>query len=214
MGVTLDGGSSWSFKPLASGENYAVSFQFVTASTGFYFNHNNAFFKTADAGDQWNPMAGFSGSITCFYFLDSLNGFYMNTSSCNRTTDGGLNWTKISAGTFTSLGTQFDKMQFLDALNGYSGGNAGLFKTTDGGITWSLSLSSPIPASIQAFIIPQFFDVNNGYCLAGNSIYKTTDGGAHWTLSCSVAGDYFSGFHMIDMNTGLACTFGGYVLRL
>jgi photosystem II stability/assembly factor-like uncharacterized protein len=97
-------------------------------------------------------------------------------------------------------------------MNGYSSSPNWLAKTTDGGVTWTTSL--PLPYNAGVYVLPYFFDVNNGYCIMNKTLYKTTDGGQSWTLSCKLANDYFSCLHMLDMNTGWAGTFGGYVLRL
>ena len=110
--------------------------------------------------------------------------------------------------TDTSFKTYY-KMQFLDTLNGYFGSPSGLFKTSDGGKSWSNILPRQ-----TTFMVPHFFDNNNGYCLAANTIYKTTDGGNNWTVSCKLGQDDFSGMHFLDINTGWATTFGGFVLRL
>ena len=209
MGVTRDGGATWSFRSLPSTNGW--DFQFITANTGFLFDRKTGIYKTSDAGFSWKYLLNIQfDNINCFYFLDSLKGFYMGYQSFNKTTDGGLTWQKVSAGAFPVNNTEFVKMQFLDSMNGYSASPNGLAKTTDGGISWTLSL----PTGGKDYIIPHFFDVNNGYCLADSAIYKTTNGGSSWSLSCKLANDHFSGLHMLDMNTGWAGTFNGYVLRL
>jgi photosystem II stability/assembly factor-like uncharacterized protein len=212
LGVTTDGGANWSFSTLPT--NSVYNFQFITPYTGFYYDlQHYSIYKTSDAGNSWQNVSNNNGMIDCFYFLDSLNGFYMGINAFNVTSDGAKTWQKISAGVFKLNNSGFYKMQFLDAMNGYCSSLTGLAKTTDGGISWTTILPWP-PYGASAYIIPYFFDVNNGYCLMNNTIYKTTDGGQTWTLSCKLFNDNFSGLHMLDMNTGWAATFGGYVLRL
>jgi photosystem II stability/assembly factor-like uncharacterized protein len=127
----------------------------------------------------------------------------------NKTTDAGNSWQVLSSNiTDTSFKSYF-RMQFLDTLNGYFGSPNGLFKTSDGGKSWTNCLVRQ-----TTFMVPHFFDKNNGYCLAANTIYKTTDGGNNWAVSCKLGQDDFSGMHFLDINTGWATTFGGFVLRL
>jgi photosystem II stability/assembly factor-like uncharacterized protein len=209
LGVTRDGGATWSFSSLPTTGGW--NFQFITANTGFYYDRSSVIYKTSDAGIHWQNVGNVQfDDINCFYFLDSLTGFYMGYQSFNKTQDGGQTWQKISVGVFPINNASYLKMQFLDSMNGYSASPSGLMRTTDGGVTWTATL----PISGGDYIIPYFFDVNNGYCLANSSIYKTTDGGLSWTLSCKLGNDQFASLHMLDMNTGWAGTFGGYVLRL
>ncbi len=209
LGTTYDGGSTWSFKQLAS--TNALLFQFTDILHGFFLDPLNGLYKTNDGGDHW--VNTHQIGIT-FFFIDSLNGFLMDGSRVDKTIDGGANWQPRGSG-FTATVRDFLKMQFLDSLHGYCATENGLLKTTDGGFTWTTSLPpQQNPTALTSFIIPYFLDINNGYCLSRNIIYKTTDGGINWTMSCKLGNDTFSGFHFLDMNTGWAGTFGGYVLRL
>ena len=207
--ITVDGGKTWSLKSIASG--YAYTFQFLTPSTGYYNDYNKGIYKTRDTGTTWNLVYDGKGKGPNFMFdfLDSSNGFSLVNAHFNKTIDGGNNWQLLASNiTDTSFKT-FYKMQFLDTLNGYFGAPKGLFKTSDGGKSWSNVLNRE-----TTFMVPHFFDKNNGYCLAANTIYKTTDGGNNWTVSCKLGQDDFSGMHFLDINTGWATTFGGFVLRL
>jgi photosystem II stability/assembly factor-like uncharacterized protein len=138
----------------------------------------------------------------------------MMNGNCYKTNDGGANWEIVSNVTTQDF-NGFYKMQFLDTLNGFCGAPNELLKTTDGGKTWITSFKViENNVNIHTFIIPQFFDVNNGYFMSNNGIYKTTNGGKDWSTSCRVGNNMISGMHFLDMNTGWACTFDGYVLSL
>jgi photosystem II stability/assembly factor-like uncharacterized protein len=209
LAITVDGGQTWSLKSITSG--YAYTFQFLTPSTGYYNDYNKGIYKTSDTGKTWNLVYDGTGKGPNFFFdfLDSSNGFAMVNAHINKTTDAGNNWQVLASNiTDTSFKT-FYRMQFLDTLNGYFGSPNGLFKTSDGGKSWTNCLARP-----TTFMVPHFFDKNNGYCLAANTIYKTTNGGNTWTVSCKLGQDDFSGMHFLDINTGWATTFGGFVLRL
>jgi photosystem II stability/assembly factor-like uncharacterized protein len=209
LGITSDGGKTWLFRQLPS--NAALYFQFINATTGFYLDPQSGLRKTIDAGNSWTTLLiqnqPYQQNFP-FYFLDSATGFSMNAGNFNKLTNGGNTSTTLASGV-TIYGQGFYKMQFIDSLTGFSASPRGLIKTIDGGKTWVNCLSSN-----TTFMIPYFLDSNNGYCIDSNIIYKTLDGGSDWTISCKLTNDSFSGFHFLDMNTGWAGTFGGFVLRL
>lgn len=213
MYTSGDGGITWTQKNGGVG----IYFQFVTPEIGFYFSPGTGLFSTADGANTWTSVLKPANNNTQrypFYFLDSLTGFSLTNGNCYKTRDGGTNWSMVSAVTTTEFNGYY-KMQFLDTLNGFCGANNELLKTTDGGKTWSSSFvvqeSDP---NIHTFIIPQFFDVNNGYLMTSSGIYKTTNGGKDWTTSCRIGKKNISGIHFLDMNTGWASTFDGYILKL
>jgi len=209
LGITTDGGKNWSLKSISSGN--AFTFQFITPSTGYYNDYNKGIYKTVDTGRTWNLIFDGTGKGPNFIFdfLDTLNGFAMVNADFSKTVDGGGNWQILASNITDSNLKTFYKMQFLDTLSGFCGTPAGLFKTSDGGKSWNNILVRE-----TTFMFPHFFDKNNGYCLAANTIYKTTDGGVNWTISCKLGQDDFSGMHFLDINTGWATTFAGFVLRL
>ncbi|HLX55355.1 MAG TPA: YCF48-related protein [Aquella sp.] len=211
--TTSDGGKTWTKKNSGQG----IYFQFVNKNIGFYFNYGDGLYSTHDGGNNWTAIFKPTTIDTekyPFYFLDSLTGFSMMNGSCYKTRDGGANWDIVSNVTAQQF-NGFYKMQFLDTLNGYCGAPNELLKTTDGGKTWTMIFKAiEYNPNIHTFIIPQFFDVNNGYVMTSSGIYKTTNGGKDWTTSCRVSKKNISGIHFLDMNTGWASTFDGYVLKL
>jgi photosystem II stability/assembly factor-like uncharacterized protein len=208
LGITADGGLTWSLKPIVSG--YGFTFQFLTASTGYYNDYNKGIYKTTDTGTTWKLVYDGTGKGPnfIFNFTDSSTGFVMVSDQINKTNDAGNSWQLLASNVTDTSFKSFYKMQFVDTLNGYFGSPIGLFKTSDGGKSWTNSLPRQ-----STYMIPRFFDKNNGFCLAANTIYKTTDGGSTWTVSCKLGQDDFSGMYFLDMNTGWATTFGGFVLR-
>jgi photosystem II stability/assembly factor-like uncharacterized protein len=209
LGISTDGGKNWSLKSISSGN--AFTFQFITPSTGYYNDYNKGIYKTVDTGRTWNIIFDGTGKGPNFIFdfLDTVYGFAMVNGDFSNTVNGGVNWQLLTSNITDSNFKTFYKMQFLDTLTGFCAAPAGLFKTSDGGKSWHNILVRE-----TTFMFPHFFDKNNGYCLAANTIYKTTDGGADWTVSCKLGQDDFSGMHFLDINTGWATTFAGFVLRL
>ncbi len=209
LGRTNDGGKTWTLKPLASG--YGFTFQFITPALGFYSDYSKGIYKTVDSGSTWKLVLDGTGAGPNFIFdfLDSLTGFNMINANCSKTLDGAQNWQLLASNITSPAFTNYYRMQFTDTLTGYCGTPQGLFKTSDGGKSWSNKLTRQ-----TTFMVPNFIDASHGYCIAANTLYKTTDGGNNWTISCQLGQDDFSGMHFLDMNTGWASTFGGYVLRL
>jgi photosystem II stability/assembly factor-like uncharacterized protein len=211
--TSTDGGVSWTQKKNAFG----IYFQFVTPDIGYYFNPGGGLFSTSDGANTWTSIlkpANTNNGQYPFFFLDSLTGFSMMNGNCYKTRNGGISWDMVSAVTTTKF-DGFYKMQFLDTLNGYCGAKNELVKTTDGGKTWTASFKvQELDSNFHMFIIPQFFDVNNGYLMTSSGIYKTINGGKDWTTSCRIGNKKISGIHFLDMNTGWASTFDGFILAL
>jgi photosystem II stability/assembly factor-like uncharacterized protein len=211
--ATSDGGITWTKKSSTNGANY---FQFINTTAGFYFYQATGIFTTHDGGNTWADIfepatPGLSAKYP-FYFMDSLKGYSMMNGDFYTTFDGGVNWNQKGSVT-TKAFTGYYKMQFLDTLTGFSGTPDGLLKTTNGGKNWVNCFKST--NTDFDFQIPRFFDRNNGYFMTNNGIYKTTDGGQSWTTSCRIAtGNTFSSIFFLNMNTGWATTYNGYILTL
>lgn len=114
-----------------------------------------------------------------------------NGSGIYRTTDGGVNWTRVHAGT-TQLGAT--AVQYATSDIAYAGFDSlGVFRSPDGGATWfvrngsgptaltpggrielSVALSDPSGDTVYASV----GSGGSGSNLAG--FYKTTDGGLTW----------------------------------
>lgn len=99
-----------------------------------------------------------------------------------RTTNGGLNWTAISA---TGISYELSCMAGIDAQTAFVGesvvnGEAKLFKTTNGGANWNALIQTNINGG---FFNGLFFTKQNGglYGIAiAERIYKTTNCGITW----------------------------------
>lgn len=93
-----------------------------------------------------------------------------------KTTDGGSNWTKISADTLPGL----KAVCFTSVSTGYVGGYQNcLIKTTDAGISWSREV---IDSKLWYFNNLEFWDEDHGVAVSyPSSVYRTSDGGVTWT---------------------------------
>jgi len=142
--------------------------------------------KSVDGGTSWSIISHSLGKYgpvlidprnsNVMYAMDGVNGGIW------KTTDGGANWTNITA--YLNLPYVFNVSNMVMDPNNpnvlYSGNyqSGGVWKTTDGGTTWNdTSLGNDI-----ARILVDPTNSNIVYAsIAGNNLYKSTDGGTTWT---------------------------------
>jgi photosystem II stability/assembly factor-like uncharacterized protein len=213
VAVTLDGGDSWTIKPLPSAG--ALTIFFVNPSTGFYGdNSGNGLYKTLDGGSNWTSIFKTPTTPDNYYpyFLNIDTGFIATSSGLfASTTDGGQNWKSL--GYFNSIASStnsYNQLQFLDKNNGFYGCPSGVMKTTDGGQTWN----NILPEQSGSVNVIKFFDAQSGFFKGSNTIYHTMDGGQTWTISCKIGSGSFIGMNFIDAHTGWACANNGRVFRI
>ncbi|MDO8849025.1 MAG: Ig-like domain-containing protein, partial [Coriobacteriia bacterium] len=104
-----------------------------------------------------------------------------------KSTDGGINYTKVSFGT-TDL--RFEGISFGSATAGITvgqlvGGNRRAYFTTDGGTAWTSATTLPGTAVLNAV---DMSSATQAWAVSGDgTIIRTTDGGANWT-ACTITG--------------------------
>jgi photosystem II stability/assembly factor-like uncharacterized protein len=119
-----------------------------------------------------------------------------------RTTNGGANWTELSAQGWISHG-----FQFLDAAVGYAA-VGGVAKTTDGGLTW-VSHPSGIAASHLSFV-----DATYGWAVgSGGGICVTRDGGTTWVQQASGTTEDLSRVDFVNSLVGAVVGAHGTILH-
>ncbi len=122
--VTTNGGFSW----LAG----AVKGTTATALN----NYGLANISAIDANTAYAAIYPVTATI-------GLQGIY-------KTVNGGANWTKISAGTFTNASSFINLVHFFDAQNGLAAGDPAsgyfeIYTTANGGVNWTRVPSANIP---------------------------------------------------------------------
>jgi len=154
----------------------------------FYFYNDNVawihssigFLRTTDAGENWEVFSNnLLDNYTKYKFINENVG-YMTTliglKQLYKTTDGGKNWKRISAGTgfdpeISSFAVSQDEV-FIGI-----GDNGIIKRTTDDGITW-LNMDKGFKNDLTNI---QFIDDKNGWITGRyGTIFKTTDGGNSW----------------------------------
>jgi photosystem II stability/assembly factor-like uncharacterized protein len=127
-----------------------------------------------------------------------------------RTTDGGLNWTRVVTNPGSDVGclpkgTLFGlnkaSISFASESTGWMTSTCGLLVTHDAGSTWTKA-STPLAATEP----PIFFDATHGTVLAAGSLLETSNGGATWAVLPAQA--TFAGVDFIDRNDAWAVGIG------
>lgn len=188
---STNGGVNWELKypPNISGNPNRI--YMVNSRMGFLSNGNNKnsyLIRTTNAGETWAEIPNAFGWED-IYFIDSLNGWKSESFDLEKTTNGGLNWSKILVSRATGnlrLGAiQFSAVN-VDSI--WVVGSYYLFPnfsykgiilfTADGGKSWGYQLPDT-NINIPDYDIINFTDKNNGwtYKSALNSGVHTTTGG-------------------------------------
>lgn len=164
---------------------------FLNSNTGWVIYHGGKVYKTTNSGMSWNLIF----QDTSFYFYRKLafyNEFIGYSGLANgicKTTNGGLNWTKLTIpgmGNTSSVG-----ISIIDANTVYVCGNSSIVpkfaKSTDGGNNWTVTDMSTYLLGVCDI---KFFDGNTGFAAGykfgsylSNSkgiILYTSSGGATW----------------------------------
>src|SRR5215475_6101508 len=126
---------------------------------------------------QWvwqNPLPQ-GNTLQELSFVDTNNGFAVGArGTILKTTDGGINWEIIPAGTEDDLYS----VSFLSPNIGTVVGNFGaILRTTDAGSHWAIQRDG---MSDVLFGV-SFTDANNGTAVGSDGlILRTTNGGTNW----------------------------------
>jgi photosystem II stability/assembly factor-like uncharacterized protein len=131
-----------------------------------------------------------------------------------KTTDGGVNWFKLTTPAPTSHGLRVD---FIDANTGwvfsFTGitGASQMWKTTDGGSNWITQSFSTSVADDNKIRAACMVNANYGWVLTGKYPWKTTDGGETWIQQNYQNGYTANGYHiqMFDTLKGYITTSSG-----
>ena len=136
-------------------------------------------------------VAGQQADFTALHMIDAQTGWALVSGRVLHTTDGGLQWRKVTpqAATADAASVRVDSADFLTAslawvvLSSTGASMANIEETTDGGQTWQVNTLQVGMGAIQ-FINPQDGWVcGNGGVAASSSafdLFRTTDGGATW----------------------------------
>lgn len=123
-----------------------------------------------------------------------------------RTTNGGLNWSMLTATTMHYL----YGIKMLDANMGFAVGDSGkIHKTTDSGQSWTTQTSGTTKRLNKV----SFVDNNTGAAAgAGGVILHTTNSGLSWVFQNSDTSRYINDIYFLNAATGMAVGNAGLIL--
>lgn len=132
----------------------------------------------------------FQETMSDVKFVDESTGWLVgNKGKVYKTTDGGMDWFMLDAGTTKDL----VKASFIDSNTGWVATIDGsVFKTTDGGLNWTeYKYDQAVPGLVFSICyVLKFLDNNTGFIVAGKlrALYllKTIDGGINWSVKDSL----------------------------
>ncbi len=215
---TSDGGTTWQDVTLPQATNTFDSFiglEFYDANVGVVFGHlisngNYVGFQTTDGGTTWtttnstSAFANFDVTYAAANTLYSVGG----DQKLAKSTDGGNNWTQMSAGIFQSM---YFRTEFKDANNGFITSEDGtIFRTTNGGT----SLSQVFTTFYHNFYGTYY--KGNVMMVAGTDedIYISSDNGTTWSMLFNGTGSRtMYSINQIDASTIIVAGSGGTIYK-
>lgn len=215
---TSDGGTTWQDVTLPQATNTFDSFiglEFYDSNVGVIFgrlisNGNYVGFRTIDGGTSWTAtnstasMANFDVTYADANTLFSVGG----DQKLAKSTDGGNNWTQMSAGTFQSM---YFRSEFKDANNGFVTSEDGtIFRTTNGGT----SLSQVYTTGYHNFYGTYYKGNVMMVTGSGEDIYISYDNGTTWSMLFDGAGfKTMYSINQIDATTIIIAGSGGSIYK-
>lgn len=191
----------------------------------FATDHGRIYFSD-DGGATWTSQASaltasLAHSLNAVKFSDYDNGYAVgDTDTVIKTTDGGDNWSVLTAPTSS------DNVTALAVLSKYTvlvGSNAdGLWKSLDGGVTWT-SVSFTGQSTAGKIVGLDFLNEHIGF-MAHNtsapvgSVHRTINGGMSWEKITTPTNAGLNAVAAIDENTcyavGDAYSGTGFVVKV
>lgn len=175
---TTNGGINWSD---ISSDILETNFDIDSDSNLVMVGSYGAIVKSTNSGNSWNQkLIDFlnGGSINSMEFIDNQTGYFAgNKGTFYKTTDAGINWTKIETG----IESNFYKMDILYDSIFYMASDTGkIYKSTNGGYYW-IELNLNVNRNLVGV---NFTNENEGNAISFiPKSYNTTNGGLNWTSS-------------------------------
>lgn len=155
---------------------------------------------------QWIEKFNTSDLIWDMDFFTPTTGIivgtdYNNYSTCvYRTTNGGINWTKINTG--DTMPTAFAEVTCVNSTIAYVGGTV-LLKTLNAGATWNsinFIINCKCPGPENYFQDIEFYSEMTGFAIWKNVLLKTNDGGITWDSLRPAKDPGYNSIFVLDNN--------------
>ncbi len=199
---TTDGGAHFT-NPASPGLSGLNDIFFASLNEGFAIGPNK-FFKSTDAGVNWQMVPAINFGTSDYYtlsFTSSDNGWVANKTGIFRFDAGNLNWVKSNI--FVGAATGYTSIFAISPKIVYAANTSSeIVKSTDGGINFSFV--GKLESASNLFIDIHFLTEQLGYACLNNSVYKTIDGGITWKSVVYLVKNRMVELHFTDANHGWA----------
>lgn len=161
---------------------------------------------------QWKDInTGKTGRIHDIHIVNLNTAYVIGDSLFLKTTDGGDNWTDLTA-SITVTDPSFYTLFFVNENLGFAGrinitGGVNLIKTTNGGASWTDISSSEMSQGVANLF---FTSPTNGYATggvgAGNVFAGTVNGGTSWSQAATPASNASAALYFMNDSVGFSGT--------
>lgn len=181
--TSTDNGQTWSNAnlPIPSGTYAWMNRMKYDGQYIWVAGNDGILFRTADLGANWEAISYPLTSPQAVEFVNDTHGWILARESSLRTTDGGVQWERISM--------RGERFYFMDENTGWIVNDIGhVSKTTDGGLS-QIPLDTLDTTVAFDMMDIQFVNETTGFILTSDgfyedsSVFKTTDGGLSWTVT-------------------------------
>lgn len=197
VGVTTDGGKTWSFAagaPLpakgassSTGAHYAVCPITDDGSRCLAVLPQGTVFRTTDTGASW--QLNFNASVARWAAAapDFSRLYLATTAGVYVSTNGGTDWTLLTGTpSFTRIKVDPNNYNILYAM-GYRTGSSGLWRSEDAGVTWTKLVSDSLVSDIAIdptnsnHLVYSTSDLPYHDIDFASGVYRSTDYARSWS---------------------------------
>jgi len=197
---STNGGLNWNVISNQSFVNLAV-----TNSGNAFFTSNNGLFRATGGSDIITMVKQSTASNPDIFFVNDSDGYYLGNDILFNTTDGGLNWTKLTTTGLHAPSGYFSAAFFTDKNTGWIASNDGVYKTNGSPLSWVAAAFTGTSSTPNNFTSVFTTSDNTVYtCASNGQMYKSTNGGNSFSLihTFPQTATSFSDMHFVDNNTG------------
>jgi len=174
--ISKDGGDSFStYHATEPDEEADINDCAILSTQNLCFAVGRHFYLSTDGGDNWNSQQLYTEEeITALSFYDAQHGYlFTDDGNGSYTTDGGVNWTPLTALDYT-----INTCHATDSWVVAAGSRGRIYRSTDAGQSWEQVYSAGDNHIIRQLA---FEDDSNGMAVGAGVVLITDDGGATWT---------------------------------
>lgn len=200
---STNGGITWDSVAVNSSDAFNI---FMTADNkAFFTGATNTIRRTADGGLTFTSNSSFANRVFDIYFVDNNNGYGISGSDLYNTTDGGLNWNKLTTTGITTGNYNYRSLYFSTNSSGIVLNENTISRSAGSNLVWQLAnvtgysgntiLQSISAASSVIFVVDAY-----------GILFKSTDGGVNFSyvsrIDSNTSGYY--DIHFITPQVGYA----------